>query len=212
LSHLLIDYAGDIKITPGTYTYYPVLDGSVYSYVGGNDYASCRAGSGLTASSTADNDPCGQAQFGTGGQFYIWEQFYSFDTAGIPAGATITSTFSLYGKDDQSTNDFTIEARISDWGATLTTADWIAGASLGTPTLVASKSTSGGIATNAYTDFTSEAAFATSLNRTGPTRLLVSSSRHRLGNAPGNITNEYVVFWMSEKGTTYRPKLTVVIS
>src|SRR5690606_32148284 len=110
---------------------------------------------------------------------------------------------------DLSGVDFVVEARQRDWGASLTTADWVAGASLGGLPLMASLSTNAIGAINAYKTFTSEPAFLTATNlKTGVVYLLLCSSRHRLGNSPSG--DEYVGFSMANTtGTTQDPRLTI---
>jgi hypothetical protein len=140
--------------------------------------------------------------------YYCGESFLSFITSDVPDDATISAAIlSLYVAGEQSVTDFTLEARLRDWGATLTTADWVAGASLSALTLLASKSTVG-ISGAAYLALTSEAAFATNVNKTGTTLLLLDSSRHVAGTTPTG--NEYIDCSSSEyAGTTQDPKLVV---
>jgi len=139
---------------------------------------------------------------------FAQESFLAFDTSSIPDGATITSvTLSLWGEADGSTQDFTIEARLYDWGASLTGADWRSIADLGSLTLLASRS-SAGWAVGSYNVFTSEAAFLSNINKTGSTRFLLCSSRHRTNVDPSQ--NEYVHFEQAEaSGTSNDPKLVV---
>lgn len=168
-------------------------------------YATARSGGTLVANTGGTSVNVGQV---TG--YACYEAFLSFDTSTIPDGDIITSvTLSLdgTGATDGSDTDFTINARIYNWGAGLTTADWIAGASLSGNTLVASRSTSGWSASG-YNALTSEAAFLTAINKTGVTYLVISSSRHEAGTAPTG--NEYVGFATAEaSGTTHDPKLVV---
>lgn len=171
-------------------------------------YSTARSGNNLNAGSGAAYGSVGQ--YGTI-PYICYEMFLSFDTSSIPDGATISAvTLSLYGKADASDTDFTINARAYDWGASLTTADWIAGASLSGNTLLATFATSGFSAAG-YNDFTSESAFLTAINKTGTTYIVLSSSRHEGANAPSG--NEYVSTYLAdEAGTTKDPKLTVVYS
>jgi hypothetical protein len=168
-------------------------------------YSTCRAGAALSQTTNATADRVGQL---TG--YECHELFFRFDTSSIPDTDTVDSAvFSLDGNTDASTTDFTMEARASAWGATLTTADWVAGADLGALTLLASLSTASYSA--GYMDFTSDAAFPANVSKTGYTELLVCSSRHRVGTAPTG--NEYVVVTMADTaGTTTDPKLVVVHS
>ncbi len=179
-----------------------------------DSYSLARAGTGasLGSSASATTAYVGQANDGAPGFVYgCFELFLSFDTSSIPDGAGITSvTLSLYGETDASATNFTINARAYDWGASLTTADWIAGASLSGNTLLATFATSG-FSVAGYNDFTSEAAFRTAINKTGTTYIVLSSSRHEGNNTPTGA--EYVKTWTAnETGTSKDPKLTVVYS
>ena len=179
-----------------------------------DDYSLARAGTGasLASSPTASEGYVGQAADGAPGFLYqCTEGFLSFDTSSIPDDAAILSvTLSLYGDTDSSTTDFTINARAHDWGAGITTADWVAGASLSAKTLLATFATSGWSVAG-YNDFTSEAAFLTAINKTGTTYIILSSSRHEGNNTPSG--DEYVQWETANNtGTSKDPKLTVVYS
>lgn len=183
--------------------YSSTADGQIESF--NATYSTARSGGTLTA-----NTAGGSANVGQVAGYACYEAFLSFDTSAIPDGDIITAvTLSLDGTGaiDGSDTDFTINARVYDWGASLTTADWIAGASLSGNTLVASRSTSGWNASG-YNAFTSEAAFLTAINKTGVTYLVLSSSRHEAGTTPTG--NEYVgVATADTTGTTHDPKLVV---
>lgn len=142
-------------------------------------------------------------------QYY--ESMIAFDTSVVSDVATITSvTLSLYGSNDSSVTDFTIQARMHDWATTVTTVDWVPGSGLSAKTLVATFNTAGFNAAG-YNDFTSDAAFLTNINRIGFTRLLLCSSRHASLTAPSG--NEYVGFQSSNaSGTSMDPKLVIVTS
>ena len=134
------------------------------------------------------------------------EGFLSFDTSTV-VGTITAVTLSLYGHTDTSTTDFTVEARLHDWGPTLESSDWVAGASLGTKTLLATLSTVG-FTTAGYNNFTSEAAFASNINQSGFTRFLLCSNRHRTLTAPSGT--EHIRFWTANAtGTSQDPKLVI---
>lgn len=174
-------------------------------------YSTARSGGGSKVAPTTEVYlQVGQNYIGGFG-YYLYETFLSFDTSTIPDSAIISSvTLSLHGGDyvDQSTTDFTIEARTYDWGASLTTADWVAGADLTSNTLLASRSTSGW-STSAYNDLTENGSnFVSAINKTGITRIILCSSRTKDGNTPTGA--EYVNLGASEKsGTSNDPKLSV---
>ena len=169
-------------------------------------YSTARAGSTLDAQTGYAQVFCGQEK--TVGTYYLYEAFLSFDTSSVPAART-SATLSLYVHDDSSTAaDFTINARAYDWGSTLTTGDFVAGASLSGNALRASRSTSG-LTLNAYNDLTSDSSFVSNLSN--PVRLLLSSSRMENGDVPGTSTQEYIAFRSTDQtGTSNDPKLTIV--
>lgn len=170
-------------------------------------YATVRSGTGLTAATATANLRTGQNLFG--GNYTIFEGFLAFDTTSLAGIGTLTATtLSLYGQQDFSIADFTIEARVNNWGATLTTADWVAGASLSGQTLLASFATAG-FSTSGYNDFTeSSGALTANLNTAGTTYFMLCSSKDTSGTAPAGT--EYVhVYSADQAGTTNDPKIVV---
>lgn len=172
-------------------------------------YSTARSGGTLTTHLGPVQMTVGQA-----GGYTCHESFLAFDTSSLAALGTLLSTIlSLAGWVDASTTaDFTCEVRPDSWGPTLTTADWVAGASLGglTP-LLATFDTTGMATGGTYNDFTeSGTALTAALNTVGFTYLLVNSNRHRNGDTPAP-GNEYVQFYSTEQtaGTTTDPKLVV---
>ena len=139
--------------------------------------------------------------------FSVWETFLTFDTSTVGSGSVSAAVLNLTSQGDNSTTNFTVEARLSDWGTGLTGADWIAGASLSALTLLAHHDTASGFVANTAYDFTDDA-FPANVNKTGSTRFLLSSSRTISAAAPTG--QEYVVLYgVDEAGTTRDPKLTV---
>lgn len=188
-----------------TYTIYPSVDGRVMSST--NSYANARSGapSDLSATSTATEVDVGQQFFS--GTYYLYEAFFSFDTS-VVQGTIQSVTLSMYGQTDASNTDFTVEARLRDFGPTVGIDDWVPGADLDGLPLLASLTTVG-FTTSAYMDFVSEAAFAANINQAGFTRMVLASSRLRAGSAPGS--NEFVRFYeTSQTGTDKDPKLVIV--
>jgi uncharacterized membrane protein len=174
------------------------------------DYAVARS-TAFDAVTDVATIPIGQY---SGTFYYCYEGFFSFDTSSVGAGVTVTvATLSFYCSSDYSAQDFTVEARIHDWGAALTTADWVAGASLGDKTLVASRSSTPTWATDAYSALTSESAFLTNIAQVGTTYILACSDRHRIGNTP-DADYEWVYVYSADDatgggGTDRDPKLYV---
>lgn len=196
-------------IVPGktgrtTYTIYSqTADGYVSSESA--TYANARSGGGdafLTAETAGADLYVGQVA----GFYTVYESFISFDTSTV-VGTVSASTLSMYLNTDASSTDFTITAAVRDWGAGLTTADWVAGASLSGLTAVGTLATSG-ISSAARNDFTSNGNFPGAISVGGTTRLLVFSSRHSGNNQPSG--DEYVAFASADtSGTTDDPRLVI---
>lgn len=188
-------------------------DGAAYS--AGSTYSTVRSGAAGVAidgngGPTATTDYIGQdlGNLVGAGVYWCGEGFFGWDTSSIGSGQTITAaTASWYMVADYSTTDFTMNVYARDWGGTLETGDWVAGADLSGLTLVASKATSG-IGSAGLKAWTSEAAFLTSVNPTGSTYVLMASSRHAAGTTPTGI--ELLQLQMADySGTTQDPKLVV---
>jgi hypothetical protein len=174
-------------------------------------YADARSGaSGLSANAGEGFANLGQRLLTA--DYFCYEHFHAFDTSSIPDTDVITAVeFSLWSIANPTTN-FVVEARLFDWGATLTTADWIAGASLSAQTLLASADTSTlPTADTAYWTLTSEAAFPPAINKTGFTRFMLCSANQTNNVAPTG--NEFFVpLFAEEAGTTKDPRLVVTHS
>lgn len=154
-------------------------------------YATARTGGTLTLLGTAD-PRVGQRWTGTVYQCY--EAFIEFDSTGIiAAGDTITAaTLRMMLYLDDSTTDFTTRARLQDYGAAVTTADYVSGASL-SGTLLATLASSGIGATGAYKSFT-DVAMPANVTKNGKTRIILHSDRHEAATVP--TTSEYLTWWL----------------
>lgn len=176
-------------------------------------YATARAGGALVVSGGSSGNIVGQYFSGT--TYTAWEAFYSFDTSALGAAATVTgATFSIYGNNDNSGTDFTIEAYIKAWEAGgLTSADWVAGANIASLTKVAEFETASWNAAgyNAFLSGGAKGDLPGNVNKTGTTQLMIVSSRLRSGTAPAG--EEYVgAYWAERVGTTQDPRLVVTYS
>lgn len=182
----------------------PALDGHINS----QDvvYGTARTGSNLTVSTTSVTGSPGQNLVATVN--HINEIFFSFDTSSIPDDATVTSAeLHLFGSADNSTQDFVLEVRVRDWGDTLTTADWVSGASLGSLGLIGSLDSSLWVV-SAY-NVIAISNPDDQVQKTGFTRFLLCSSRHRVGSAP--LGAEFVNHRLQDQaGTSEDPFLRVV--
>lgn len=179
-----------------------VFSGSTDGYVESNNATYATAAASGTLSSNTNNVYLTVGQ-DTG--YVIDEAFISFDTSSLPDDAIILSAvLSLNRQLDESDTNFDVEVRYYDWGASVTTADWVAAASLHTHTL-AGKLATADLGSD-YNDVT--LGNLDSISRTGTTRFLLNSSRHRQRITPTG--DEYVNFYSTdESGTTRDPKLTI---
>jgi hypothetical protein len=168
-------------------------------------YSTARAGSSLFLGISASYKSIGQ--YYSGGTYGCYESFFGFDTSVLGAHSSIsTAVLSIYGQSDSSSTNFTVEARSYDWSTTVTTGDWVAGASLSALTSLATLATSGYVS-EGYNNFT-DVAMPANVNKTGFTRIICCSSRMTNGDTP--TTLEYVtVYEGGETGTTKDPKLTI---
>ena len=177
-----------------------------------NTYLTARSGSNLGALGADSLIQVGQITPDTL-TYRITEGFARFDLSTIPTGAIISAAvISVYGATggDGSVTNFTLEAYLNDAG-TLTSADWVPGASIGALTLLASAPTLGWT-TGAYTDLTnagSALATAIAANAGGYLGILLSSDRERLATVP--TTMEYVFLESSRETSPANsgPKLTI---
>jgi hypothetical protein len=161
-------------------------------------YSTARA---MTSPSVDTGTQLRAGQFFSSPNYACCEAFISFDTTG--AGTVSAATLALDLDTDVSATDHTQEARVKDWGSTVDTGDAVAGANLGSQTLVASLDTST-ISGIGYQNF-ADVALVANVNVSGFTRLFISSSRHRNGDVPTG--NEHIN-WQSSS-TAAPPKLTI---
>lgn len=155
-------------------------------------YLTARSGGGSLSTNGA-GATCEVGQYKPGANYYVYEYLCSFDTSAIPDSDVISAAvLSFCSGQDGSTDDFTLEAYAYDWGAAVTTADWVPGASLGGLTKVATCPTTSWTGASAtYIDLAEVgSALRDAVDKAGTTRLLLASSQTRLGVA--NASDEYV--------------------
>lgn len=177
-----------------------------YVYAQNTVYATAQTGSNLIAASSNGTIFAGQQL--SGGLYQPFEGLVSFDTSAIPDAATVLSaTLTLTSKNAANGSGYILQARLYDFGATIETADWVAGASLASKTLLATASVLPASA-NLPVPFTSAAAFAANINVTGSTRIVLCSDRQVASTAPTGL--EFASFTDStDANSAYRPTLTV---
>ncbi len=176
-------------------------DGRINSESGA--YSGARAGTGTLSAWTGNLANVGQYKNGV---YACYKYFNQYDTSSIDAGDDIVSAKEeIYNHDDATDTNFTMEVREYDWGTSLETGDWIPGADLGDYTLLSSKAVS---PSAGYNEFPDSANFRAAINKTGDTRLVHNSDRHRIGTTP---TGREWVQWRtaSYTGTDNDPKLII---
>lgn len=173
-------------------------------------YATARDTGSYTEDLEADS--IGQAgPFGPGNG-YCMEEFFNFDTTGIPDADVISAVeLAMYGSTDASTTNFKLLAAVYDYGASITTADYRNQAALQALTPIAEFDTApAGWSTAGYNVFTElSGGLVAAINKTGNTRLVMWSDRHEAGTeATGS---EYIGFWSSAEAQAgeRRPRLTI---
>lgn len=185
-------------------TLFATAPGGVGSVLSSNTvYATARSGGTL---STGGDHQIGQ-QLDVS-DYYCLEGFVVWDTSSIADTDTVSAVvLSMDGLANFSTTDFTMVASAYDFGAALpTTADYVAGASLGALTELGTWASSGYLA--GYNAFTSSAGFPGAISKTGNTHAIFFSALQRDNTAPTG--NEYVVFTDADSaGTTSDPKLDI---
>ena len=151
--------------------YAKTSDGYIDSY--STDYSAARAGTGtLYVDTPGDTLSCGQ--FLIGDTYHVYEAFFQYDTSALPDASVVFAVKEeLYLSLDQSYTDYTEEVRTYDWGDTLTTDDWVAGANLGNYTLLSSRTVN---PSAGYNEFPTSANFIAAISKTGDTRLFHSSN------------------------------------
>jgi hypothetical protein len=172
-------------------------------------YATARSGSNLGAEVDGQYMRAGQTL--AGGFYFCWEGFIEFDLSSITPSSTIDSAVLALSPNsgDNDLEGFTWRVRDFDYGATLTTGDYVAGASLGaTGTLRAHKAVAAGswVPNDTYQDFDDDAMAAlVTANIGGVIRLIVFTDRHQAGTTP--TQDEYRYF--GGVGDPNPPRLTV---
>lgn len=170
-------------------------------------YSTARTGTGTAVGDTQSFVTVGQ-RFASP-NYSCYEGFLAFNCSAIGPGATISAAvLDLWGFQDLSTTDFTMEWRLLNWSTPLAFASYVSGASLASTTpLLCHFDTSTPWATGAYNTMVDDA-MAANINQGGSTRMMGSSSRERNNNTPSG--EERVTFRSTDQtGTAEDPMLTV---
>lgn len=172
-------------------------------------YTTARAGSNKAVNlpnSVLSFNPCNSF---VSPNYFCQEVLFDFDTSSIPDTATINSvTLQVYTIASRSVT-FTVECRIYDFGSSITTADYVPGANIGTYTLVATLASSS-LVNGSYVSFTENGTnFRDNINKTGSTRLLISLDKTRLGTVPTDANYQANFDDPDDATTTKRPILVI---
>jgi hypothetical protein len=175
----------------GTYTLSPTANVG-WLLTDTSTYLGARSGTGVASGGGS----VGYVSADFGGKdgiiFNFFQAFLEFDTSSI-VGTITSATLRVHVTSDVSTVDFTIQARLYDYGASLTTGDWLAGASIGASTLLASRS-SAGVSDAALNDLTESGTnLQTNINRSGMTRIVLVTDQQSSASDPGQITSYFGV-------------------
>lgn len=188
-------------------------------------YANARAGTSTTlfavqSSASWNSDTSvievGQQNIG-GSDFFCFQSFLSFDTSSIPDTDTVSAAAlavieeaTSYGPAEFTTAD-TLQARTFNWGASVTTADYQAGATFNGLTLLASLASGSWAANPTYNTLTENGTnFQTAVNVTGTTFVVLGTANFAGNTAPSVDTRSYwPILSANTTGTTQDPKLTV---
>ena len=140
--------------------------------------------------------------------FQVYEAMLKWDTSAVGSDTVSNVDFEVDGGTPGLGSDFIIEGYVHDWGATLTSGDFVAATGISAlGSVISSYDTAGGWTTTAgyNNDLGANAAFASAINGSGDTRILVVSQEQRLQSQPTGT--EYVQFECT--GATNDARLTI---
>ena len=149
-------------------------------------YANARAGTGTkSVNTTAVTDYVGQEYDTVNSNYYVRQYHGEVDCSGLPSGETIDlAEFYWRCASNNSVQDFEMQIREYDWGASLTTADFVAGADRSGDTLWATLDTTIIKSATAALPFTSTAALKTAVGLRGDLRFYMTTDRIVANTAP----------------------------
>lgn len=173
------------------------------------DLQTARAGSNLGVNDTDTFMSVESLDDGAGGFTFI-ESMLAFSTSTIPTSVNIQSAIiTLFGGWSGSDNSDVMEARIFDWGASVTTGDFISGNNLGNNPLVASITATDytGLGSHALTD----SGLVSYISIGSTLRLALNSMLHRTNGIVGGSSqlSNFSISTANHGTAAQRPKLTV---
>lgn len=163
-------------------------------------YATARTGSSLAADTTANYVLAGQEK--NGSTFFCYEGFYQWAYTAVPSNEELVTArvaLRFYNTDGTSSVQRNFEVRDKDWGAGLTTADWIDGADFGNQDAYgAVHDLSSGLTPLKEYQLARDPLLERIRTGASPLRVVVGTDRFRGGNAPTG--NEYGTFASANSG------------
>ncbi|HEY9473081.1 MAG TPA: fibronectin type III domain-containing protein [Mycobacteriales bacterium] len=169
-------------------------------------YSTARAGTGTKTLLDASDTFQSAGQEKGGSTFFVFEQLESYDTSTVPAsGAAVVSAYFSKETDSSASSSWLLVAREKDFGSTVDTGDFVAGASLGTLPFLAQAQMSTALPQPRI--YAGSTELVTRLGSVGPVRALWHSDRQRLGQAPTGT--EDAAWWTGDKAGQ-EPRLTVL--
>jgi hypothetical protein len=177
-------------------------------------YSSARAGSNPSFVSIDEHDRLNIVNALYNLDFVVREGFVEFDTSAIPTSAVIDSavlTLTSYRDEGAAALDQIVEVRISDFGATFDTTDFVPGANLSALTLIASRAVEPSTRPLGTAEPFDDVALAANIVKGGITRIIVHDQKTRIGTEPSPGTAQSdCAFCSPAHGTAaFRPKLTI---
>ena len=146
-------------------------------------YSTARAGSNLSVTDDDASTAFAIGQELDGSTYDVRQAFFQFDTSFLQSDETVlTAALRLYHPSNTG-SAHTLEVREHDWGASLGTGDFVAGANLGSKTLLAEYERSSSESAGNITYF-STGDFPDAINKSGNTRIMVHAKEQRTGEEP----------------------------
>jgi hypothetical protein len=176
--------------------------GRVVSY---GNYANARAGSGTKTLDTSNTGFAGQYYINP--NYYCVQSFLSFDTSSV-VGTIVSASLEIYIESVTQNEAYDLQARLYNFGTSVTTADFVAGSSLSSQTLLADKDPAS-LSNGAYYAL-DDVALAANINQSGSTRILFCSSDQVNNDAPSTtmgVPTDKVAF--TNPSGTNPPKLII---
>lgn len=182
-----------------------------YNSFSSTSYATAKEGGGTAASPPLDTTGSSVGQITGGTSFIVAQGFYKFNVSTLTS--YVNPTLKFYSQFDSTvTKDVTIELRVHNWGASVTTTDFVPGSQLASKTLLASVSTTNWPADNGLIPFNVDSvalagAIEAAKAADGWLYIVAASADQRTGVAPTG--SEYVGINTREiNGDAYAPRLS----